>query len=1358
MTSHCQKYLQILLLAVLTCSGGNSHSQTSDLRFEVITPREGYSGNFVANIFQDSKGFMWFDTDEGITRYDGYDFKKYGYDPDNPNSFHISGFRMQEGRDGIYWMGGSNGLIRFDPKKEGFTRYKHDPDDTESISSDNISAIYVGKDGVIWVGTRFEGLNRFDPVSGKFKRFQHDPGDPLSLCHNRVTSICSDKNGYIWIGTNGGGVDRYDPLTETFRHYYDSNMDPDCSFKSKNINNLFIDHKGIIWVNTWFCLTGFNPVTEEEEVYRAPRKVSQYSEWDAIFGARTAVVDQKGKIWTGWRDGLACIDRQTKTIKRYQFDPSNPYSIVSGTILRIYEDKEGILWIGTENGMSILKPQAFHFKYLVQNTSGSNGLSSSAITSIFEDKQGGIWVGTKHAGFNRIDTSFTDVRYFLQNTNYYKSYVSTIFQDKNDNFWIGTYGGLHQLDRQSGLLKWIPDLVGPKGWIWCLFEDRNDVLWIGAAGGMSRYDRAPDQYTFFPYAPEHPSQSGNGVVTGIVENSKGEMWVGSNLYGLNRFDRQKGIYQRFLFDPEHVGLQGYNAITCLFLDSKNQIWAGTNRGLMRFDPNDETFTFYTKKDGLPDNDISCILGAGHQSLWLGTRQGLVKFTPDTKAVFHLKAEDGLLSNSITTMFKSPLSEKLFIGSNSGVTIFHPDSIHVDSFIPPVVITSFRRYNTFSESQEFIDEEGISEKKELTLSYRNNILSFKFAALSYCKTAKNQYAYKLEGLTNNWIPLGTKREVTFTHLSPGTYTLRIKGSNGDGVWNEEGASLKIIITPPWWRTWWAYLLYTLTGLGLLLGLWQYDLRRKLARAEAARLKELDTFKTRLYTNITHEFRTPLTIISGMADQILEHPQRWLIEGVGAIKRNSLQLLYLVNQMLDLQKLEAGRIPLNMVQGDILIYMKYLTESFHSQAQLKNIELRFETDLPELVVDYDPDKLQQIVSNLISNSLKFTPAGGRVLVSAGLSNGQNTPHLILKVSDTGIGIPAASQPYIFDRFYQVDDSHTRKGEGTGIGLAIIRELVKLLGGEISVKSDPGQGSEFKVVLPVTHKAPLMAGVEENELEEPASGAGTTFILRENITSNNGNLPQVLIIEDNTDVQQYLSICLENDYQLLFAGNGREGIEKATEFIPDLVISDVMMPEKDGFEVCRTLKDDIRTSHIPVILLTAKADNESRLQGLTCGADAYLAKPFNKNELLVRIQKLLELRQKLQQHYFLQGGGDGGEAVSPGGSKEEVFVEKFREIVLNHLDESHFSVDELSRELAMSRSQLYRKITALTGVSPNRYTRHLRLQKARKLLVETDDTIANIAYDTGFNDPAYFTRVFTHEFGMTPSEFRDAHEHRT
>ena len=556
--------------------------------------------------------------------------------------------------------------------------------------------------------------------------------------------------------------------------------------------------------------------------------------------------------------------------------------------------------------------------------------------------------------------------------------------------------------------------------------------------------------------------------------------------------------------------------------------------------------------------------------------------------------------------------------------------------------------------------------------------------------------------------------------------------------------------------------------------------RLEQANTAHLQELDDLKTRLYTNITHEFRTPLTVISGMADQIGESPKRWLVEGVQMIKRNANHLLRLVNQLLDLRKLEAGKMSLHLVQGDVLAYLKYLVESFHSHADAKNIDLHFKTVLPELVMDYDPDKLQQIVSNLLSNALKFTPSGGAVVVTLEESSrqikrplpheiaGRPSSYLMLAVKDTGLGISPEKQSYIFDLFYQADDSHTRPSEGTGIGLALTKELVKLFGGEISVTSEPGKGAEFVVALPVWKTAAKARGKHPVDLVPAPPSEITSYVQLENqevleplATSGNhsnssSHHPLILIMEDNPDVVQYLYACLASDFQLLKARNGREGIAKAIESVPDLIISDVMMPEKDGFEVCETLKNDERTSHIPIILLTAKADVESRLEGLKRGADAYLAKPFNKNELLIRVQKLLELRQKLQQHYLSRTSGQAGLTAmaqqSDEAGKEDVFVQKVKSIIEKHLSDSHFSTVELSHAVAMSRSQLHRKLTALTGLSPNPFIRLLRLEKAREMLADTDMAIAGIAYSTGFNDPDYFARIFSKAYGFTPSDFRE------
>ncbi|MCB9280643.1 MAG: response regulator [Lewinellaceae bacterium] len=600
-------------------------------------------------------------------------------------------------------------------------------------------------------------------------------------------------------------------------------------------------------------------------------------------------------------------------------------------------------------------------------------------------------------------------------------------------------------------------------------------------------------------------------------------------------------------------------------------------------------------------------------------------------------------------------------------------------------------------------------------------------------------------------MGNKRQVSFTNLPYGNYVLRVRGSNGDGFWNEIPTELKITITPPWYWSWPTKILYGLILGAVLYGIYRFQLKRRLAEAENLRLRELDDVKTRLYTNITHEFRTPLTVILGMVKNIRTDTQRWLEEGLHMIHRNGQNLLRLVNQMLDLSKLESGAMPVHLIQGDIIAYLKYLTESFHSFAESREVSLHFISDHEELVMDYDPDKTLNIVSNLLSNALKFTPAGGSVYLQIGKQENSDLP---IQVRDTGAGIPEEKLPYIFDRFYQADDSATRQGEGTGIGLALTRELVKLLDGRIEVKSRVGQGSVFMVWLPVRHEAPLsgeMPEVEVNLSDTPA-GVGQKMDLVH--TGQDEDRPLALIVEDNEDVVRYLSGCLEGHYRLAVARDGQEGFEKAEELVPDIVVSDVMMPRKDGFELCDTLKHNRLTSHIPVVLLTAKADAASRISGLRRGADAYLAKPFDEEELLVILEKQLELRKTLQARYssIEFAAKKDWKPAEPATLLEDEFILRIRSIIERRLEDYDLDVPQLCQEMATSRTQLHNKLKALTGKSATEYIRWIRLVKARELLLTTDLNISEIAYQCGFQLPHYFTRVFKEMEGCSPRDFRE------
>jgi len=650
---------------------------------------------------------------------------------------------------------------------------------------------------------------------------------------------------------------------------------------------------------------------------------------------------------------------------------------------------------------------------------------------------------------------------------------------------------------------------------------------------------------------------------------------------------------------------------------------------------------------------------------------------------------------------------------------------------------------------------------LTLPYHQNDLTLEYVGIHFDNSDKITYQYKMEGVHEDWVKVGTERTARFNNLPAGKYTFLVKAANADGVWNETPALLNIKVLAPWWWTWWAKLVYILAATTSLFALYQFQLRRTLAAEETRRLLELDEVKTKMYTNITHEFRTPLAVIQGLAEQIEGNDKTR-----ASIQRNSLNLLNLVNQMLDLAKLESNTLSVSMIQGDIITYLSYLMESFQSFAKSKNIRLHFLPKVQNLQMDYDPDKLMKIIANLLSNAIKFTEADGNVYVQVeetkdpasiaikSLEVLKPKRQLLITIKDTGIGIPKDELPHIFDRFYQVDGSMTRKGDGTGIGLAFANELTKLFNGTIAVESQVGKGSSFQVSLPISNIAAVKNGNATHTLiQEVVKREANTERFADTFTPST-DVPLALIVEDNKDVKAYLATCLDKKYQLAFAADGQEGVDKAIQLIPDIIISDVMMPKKDGYELCQLLKKDIRTSHIPIILLTAKVDIDSKIVGLQKGADAYIAKPFNRAELMVRLEQLILLRSQLQERFASSIPPKAATEAIRGAEKfilEDAFIKKLKKVILTNMGDEKFNSTELTKEIGMSSSQLYRKLKALTDKSPAIFIRSVRLQKANELLQTTTKTITEIGFEVGFKDTAYFSTCFSKEFGKSPREAR-------
>ena len=959
--------------------------------------------------------------------------------------------------------------------------------------------------------------------------------------------------------------------------------------------------------------------------------------------------------------------------------------------------------------------------------------------------------------------------------------ATRIVKDNYGYFWIGS--------KQDGLfrLKISPggEIISefhfnnkengarylPSNYVWSLFIDNRNWLWVGTKNGFSVLDlNEPAQnfaFTHFLYTPNIKEGLVSHEVRSFLIDSKNNMWLGTR-GGVNRFrlpntfkelTPAKIKMKQFRYDAQNPKSISSNSILTIIETKNREIWIATGSGgINRYLSDQKGFIHVTTKQGLPINEVYTLLEDDAGRLWMSTNYGISVYDRQKKQVTNFTLADGLHGFEYTGLACHRAFDGEFLfGGAVGFDRFYPEEVlSVKNGNPPLIaITDFIVFTGDSDStDEFLQGKNIAYIEKITLPYRANFFDIKFAAFDFNAPFKNSYQYILEGYDKDWISAhSAQRTATYTKVPPGRYTFKIKAANGDGVWAVAPKTLLIVIRPPWWRTNAAYAFYTLALLASAWGFYYYQRQRwhlQLAleseKKEAERLKELDAVKTRLYTNISHEFRTPLTVISGMADQIEKAPREWLHKGVKLIKRNSSNLLELVNQMLELRKLEAGTMKVKMVQGNVITYIRYISESFHSLSDTKGIDMLYSFSASEIRMDYDPEKLLRIISNLLINAIKFTPQNGQILLEVQELYNQHPTRLQIKISDTGVGISAEQLPHIFDHFYQADDSETRAAEGAGIGLTLTRELIKLLGGDITVESQLGEGTTFTVQLPIHRNAPLQdeVRVKTPVIMDPASPVDDPFTARH---PDDHKHPMVLIVEDNLDVVQYLEACLSGAYRLIKAPDGEAGIAQAFKHIPDMIISDIMMPKKNGYEVCDTLKNDERTSHIPIVLLTAKADGESRIQGWERGADAYLTKPFNMEELAVQLRKLLEIRQKLQARYAgmtpLPPTDDIGLQI------EDKFVTRARAIVENHLDDEKFDLHQLCRELALGRTQVHKKLKALTNRSTTEFINGIRLQKAKELLATTELNVSEVAYAVGFSDPSFFSRCYLKEFGERPSE---------
>jgi len=1330
-------------------------SQSSLYRLKNITTVNGLSQSSVIAIHQDLKGQMWFGTRDGLNRYDGSTISVFRNNPKDSLSICNNDILSIEGdKSGNLWVGTYNGLNCYNPVSNVFKHYFHGNSANTLCNNTiwNIKEI----NNEIWIATA-GGLSIFNKSTQKFTSVSHNSKNSSSLSNNFVLSIYKTKKGAIWVGTAKGLCQLISRKGDSFvfKEFFTSNNE------RLYVQDIKEDKNGNLCV-----------ATKQHGLLKLDSKSNKlipFSQNLTDSDVRSIDFDKNDVAWVGTYEGLFTIQNSGNVIKVY----NNPDKKLSfGKIKSVFTDRKGSVWIGSYyNGISFWDESNNNFTNINQN-SGLSALSYDVVSSLASNSNS-IYIGTECGGITVLDskTGVTSKIIGLAVNN-----VKSLYLSNAGILWIGTFTeGIAAYDTKSK--RFVNELINPnlksilkESGVYVIKKGRKEgVLWIGTFGkGLIRYDSNLKTYQMIGNDNYFDNFLTNNRVRTLLIDKKDNLWIGTqsglNVINLNDFDNNTYHIKHYFFDNK---LLSGDDILSLYQDKSNRIWVGTKaKGLYVY--NGSNFNkINIKKDDFEVTSIHSLSEDDNSNLWMSTNFGIIKYNLKTKINFIYDQNEGLVSNEFNdNAFLKIGNNQFYYGGPSGITYFNSKKLPVNQYSPQVLLTDFKignkSINVVTENE--LLEKSINYTKSITLSYDKANFTINFAIPNFINSTNNQYSYRLVGLDNEWTTTSSTF-ATFTIQKSGTYTFEVKGANNDGVWNESPTTLEIVVKPAPWKSWWAISIYLLLIWAALYGfVWIVKSKEKLRQEllleyrESERSKEDNNAKLQFFTNISHEFRTPLTLILGPLQQILlnYNGSNEMYKKLLVIESSSNHLLKLINRLMDFRKYETNQFTLEAAEGNIVKYVKEIFLSFTEYAKDGGYKYTFESVDDEIIVYFDRLKLERVFYNLISNAFRYTPKGGEINVRIR----KEKKEVIIEVDDNGVGIPEIYVDKIFDLFFEIptnNEVQVNYNKGTGIGLSIVKNIVNLHKGVISVVNKPTNGVVFKVVMKLgSNHLTDEEIIKDFKISDDVAQYEVQLDNISNVDQEDINDIEVseekltvLIVEDHKVLRSFMKNLLKKDYNVIIAENGAIGLKKALKFIPDLIVSDVIMPEMVGTELCAKIKENIKTSHIPVILLTSRSSLIYKIEGLESGADDYISKPFDLTEFKLRIKNLLVSKQRLKAKFSSEDSFTPSEiAVS---SLDEQLLKKAFKVVEDNISNEQFDIPFFCAELGVSRTMLFTKIKAWTNFTPNEFIHEIRMKRAAQLLEQNKINISQISYKVGFNNPKYFSKCFQKKFGETPSQYQ-------